>query len=364
MSVIQSLHPAAVTGVLLAGTLVVLAGCQGEEGGDRGQRTAPLVTAAPVLRHDLEHRITRTGTLYAEREARIYNQEEGGVLEVRVREGDAVAAGDVLVRLDDRVLRAELAKARAQRRQAEADARRLRGLAARQLVSRETLDRALTNLEVARAEERLLQTRLGYMTVRAPFAGRIAERRINPGDVAPKHTHLLTLVDPDSLLTTVSVSELLLPHIHVGDPVQVRIDALGGASHPGRVVRIHPTVDPATRRGRIEVRLDPVPAGVRAGQFCRVILTVRAPGRLVVPLAAVQQDARGSFVYLVDAEDRVRRRGIRTGLKLGDVVEILDGLAEGDQVVTAGFLDLVPGRKVRLQGAQPAAKPIERDGRA
>ncbi len=343
--------PLAPLGLVLAG--ILLAGCQDGDRPGKRPRAAPLVEVAVAARRDLTHRVTRSGSLYAERSARLYNQEEGAVLEVRVREGDAVAAGDVLVRLDDRLLRAELVKARARRRQAGADAARLERLAARQLVSREALERARTELAVARAEERLLQTRLGYMTVRAPFAGRIAERRIQAGDVAPKHSHLLTLVDPASLLTVVSVSELLLPRLRVGDPVEVRIDALGEAAHPGRILRIHPTVDPATRRGRIEVRLEAVPPGARAGQFCRVTLSVPLPDRLVVPLAALQQDPRGSYVYVVDGEDRVRRRAVTAGLKLEGLAEIRAGLAAGERVVTAGFLALAPGRKVRIRGTGP-----------
>lgn len=99
------------------------------------------------------------------------------------------------------------------------------------------------------------------MTIRAPLASRVAARRVEPGDVAPKHTHLLTVVDPSVLVTDVQVSELVLPHLKQGDRAGVRIDALGQKVYPGEVLRIYPTIDPATRRGQIEVALKPVPPG-------------------------------------------------------------------------------------------------------
>jgi len=346
------LWPVALACALLAG------GCSpdsrsGEKAAAAPKRPTHLVETAAAARQTVVHRVERTGTLRALQEAKIFNQEDGAVLEVRVHEGDAVAAGDVLVRLDDRLMRAEVAKVAAQRRQAAGDLKRLEGLKAQTLVSEESLQRARTALDVAKAEEELLQTRLAYMTITAPFAGEITARHVNAGDVAPRHTHLLTLIDPSSLITDVTVSELVVARLRRSDTVDVRIDALGRTSFVGRISRIYPTVDPVTRRGRIEVLLDPVPAGASAGQFCRVVLTTQETESLVVPLAALRRDQAGEYVFRVDDGARVTRVPVLSGLRLSEQVEILGGLDAGEKVVVAGFLGLQEGMAVKA-AAPPA----------
>lgn len=277
---------------------------------------------------------------------------------VGAREGDRVRAGEVLLRYDDRILRAQLDKAAATRMQAELDLARNRQLKAKGFVSEDAVSRVATVLEVARAEERLLQARLQSMTIAAPFDGVVAQRLVDPGNATARHTHLLTVIDPSRLVTDVTVSELVMPLLKVGDTAEVRIDALGSAPHQGRIVRIHPTVDPVSRTGRVEVTLDPVPEGARAGQFCRVALSTGVADQLIVPLSALQRDAAGEFVFALDAEGRVQRTAVTSGLRLADRVEVRDGLAAGARVVTRGFIGLKAGRQVKpvaIDGARVAS---------
>jgi membrane fusion protein (multidrug efflux system) len=288
----------------------------------------------------------RAGSLRALREVRIVNQEEGEVVAVNVREGDRVTRGQVLVRYDDRILTAELDKAVASLKQAELEHERNRKLIAQGFIGEDALTRSATALDIAEAQRRLLATRVDNLTLRAPFAGVISQRRVEPGTVTGEHTHLLTLLDPSTLITDVDVSELVLPFLKVGDAASVRIDALPGDAHDGRIVRIHPANDPASRTGRIEVALDPVPPGARPGQLCRVELAIGGGDHVLVPLSALRRDGDGEFVF-VFGDDVVRRVGVASGLRLGDRVEIRSGLAAGAQVVTKGFIGLAPGRPVK-----------------
>lgn len=320
-----------------------------------GKPKAHLVEVAEVINRDLIHRFERTGTLRALTEARIFSQEEGAVLEVPVREGDKVAVGDTLVKLDDRVLAAELAQAVARRKQLSRDVSRLQRLRSKNLATEDALAKVATELEVANAAERLLQTRHGYMTITAPFSGTVAERLVNPGDIAPKHRHLISLVDPSSLVTDVHVSELLLPGLRTGDQVTVRIDALGEETLSGRIRRIFPTVDPKTRRGQIEIVLDQVPEQARAGQFCRVSMSSRRTGARVVPLAAMRRDDRGEYVYVVQ-QGVAQRQTVHSGVRLASGVELVEGPEAGSKVVTAGFLGLQQGGKVRTAQGELANK--------
>jgi len=328
------------------GAVTLLSACS-EDGANKKGSKAHLVEVATVVQQPLEYTSDRAGTLRALREVKLFNQEEGRVVKVLAREGDQVKKGQPLAMLDARLLQAELDKANAKQRQAELNLQRLRRLVPQKLVSEDTLTRAETELDVARADARVLKTRVSYMTIRAPYAGEVADRRTEPGDVAPKHTHLMTLVDSTSLVTEVPVSELLLSRLQKNDRADVRIDALGKAIYPGKISSIYPTIDPATRLGKIEVSLSPVPRGARAGQFCRVTLHSRTSNPIVIPFSALRRDADGEFVFVVDKNNKVIRQSIVSGLRLTDRLEVIDGLQPGQQVVKKGFLGLAAGDKVK-----------------
>jgi membrane fusion protein (multidrug efflux system) len=355
--------PRAVVGGALAALLALLAGGCSEppppKAGAGGRPTRPhLVEVATAERRPVARVGVHTGTLRARRTLRVFVQEEGRITALPFFEGDRVQAGDLVLRLDDTRLRAELDKAAASRAQAEVDRKRLEGLSGRQLVSEDELARARTAAEVARAEEAVLKTRLGYAVERAPFDGVVSARLAEPGDVVARYTHVLTLTDPASLVTEVSVSELILPELGVGDPVEVRIDALGPEPFPGRVLRLHPALDPRSRRGVVEVALAPVPPGAQAGQFARVTLRTAGRERLLVPFTALQRDRDREVVYRLGAGGRVERVPVRSGERFGTEAEVLEGLAPGDRVVVRGLMGLREGQSVEVvPGAAGPAPP-------
>lgn len=305
-----------------------------------------LVEVARATKETIQYQTVRSGTLRAQRTVRIFNQEEGRLTKLLVYVGDRVTQGALLAVMDDALLRAQLNKAEATQRQALQEIRRLRALEKRSLATEEELSRAQTALEVARAEVALLNTRLSYTRISAPFSGVITERLVEPGDVLPRYSHLLTLSDPESLVTDVPVSELLLPHLRQGDAATVRIDAVGDQGFSGRIERVYPTVDPQTRTGTVEVSIRPVPEGALPGQLCRVTLTLPALDRLLVPFSAIRRDASGEYVYVLDDNGRAQRRDIRSGLIFEERAAVREGLNPGERVVIKGFLGLEEGKKV------------------
>ena len=289
----------------------------------------------------------RTGSLRSRRLVRIYNQEEGQIIDLPFFEGDQVKAGDLLLCMDDKLLKAELAKTEATTNQARQNLERISNLVKKRAASQDEFTRANTQLEVATAEQLLLETRLSHTRIAAPFSGVISTRYVEPGDVVSKYTHILTLIDPQSLITEIRLSELLLPHIKTGDPAKVRIDALGDQLFQGRILRIHPELDPVTRQGIIEVALEPVPEGARAGQFARVILETAQVQRMLVPFSAVRHDRNGAFVYLLNHDLKAIRTTVHSGVRIAGNIEILDGLKPGQQIIIRGFLGLNHGKKVK-----------------
>jgi len=180
---------------------------------------------------------------------------------------------------------------------------------------------------------------------------------MEPGDVLAKFSHLLTLTRVSSLHALVAVSELWLPRLTVGDSVELTIDALPGQTFAGSIGRIHPTVDPATRQGKVEVVLEPVPPGARPGQFCRVHFQSPPFEALMVPFASLQYDAEGEYVMRVDAGDLVHRVAVSTSDGFGERLRVVFGLAAGDRVVVRGLLGLEDGKRVQLNEATDIAGP-------
>ncbi len=309
---------------------------------------AVVVETVLARRADVARHIERNGTLRARRKVQMSLQQEGQLLELPYHEGDSVSQGALLARLDDTLLQAQLRKTQAQRRQAEGDLQRLKRLKSSRVVAEEELGRAITALDVVRAEEEELQIRLQQTRLLAPFAGVISERLAEPGDNPSRFSHLLTLVDLSSLTTELQLSEMVLPGLRIGDEVSLTIDALGPQQHRGTIERIHPMVDEASRQGTIEVLLNPPPASAQPGQLCRVQLQLRSSERLVVPYNALRRDSRGEFLYIVNDDHKISRRAILSGLHFAEQVEILDGLEPGERIVTRGFLGLSEGSTVKL----------------
>ena len=312
------------------------------------ERPAHAVEIAIVQKQSISIKRTLTGTLEAPRTVHVHSEQTGRIVELPYFEGDKFKQKAVLARLDDAVLRAELAKVVALRKQAEIDMKRLQKLASSNLSSQDLLAKATTALELAEAEELLQRTLLARTVIRAPFAGVISERLMEPGDIVAQNEHLLTLFDPDYMTAAVQVPEQLHSRVAIGDAVEVRIDSLGDRSFSARILRIHPRVDPQTRQGTIEIHLDPVPRNARPGQLCRVTLQTAETPRRLIALNALQFDGRGSFVYRLEQDSTVLRVGVTIGLQFGDRIEIIDGVADGDQIVSRGFLGLKSGKTVRV----------------
>ena len=332
---------------ILTSTLLLLTGCdQSPQAQQRQAQPRPhLVELYPVSVEDVKLDRTRTGTLRATTRFRVFAQEEGQIAELPWHPGDSVNKDDLLMALDDRLLRSQIGRARAELTRAERDLERVRSLSQRSLTSVEELQRRETELEIARAELATMNTRLSFTNVKAPFAGVVTERLSEPGNFASKNTHLLSIIDPQSLVVDLPLSEQVITHLSIGDLVDIHIDALANQEFQGYVSRIYPEIDPLTRRGQVEIKLDPVPQGALPGQLARVSLSANLQSRMMIPFSALRFE-QGEFVYVMNDQQQVERRDVLTGLRVGSRIEVLDGLKEGEQIVIRGFMGLTEGRQV------------------
>lgn len=354
----RSMNRVCQLGLLLAGA-VGPGACRGGEAapgeaarGPQAGRRIP-VAVQPVARRDLSRSVTVAGPVQPVRTIGVNSQTAGTVLEVRVQEGDRVAAGALLARLDAREAEAQLARAGATLEGAVAAFRRDSALHAGTIVTAAELERSRAAYQVAQSEVTLWETRRAFTRITAPSAGVVTAKLVEAGSAVTPNQRLFDLADVSLLVVRVQVSELDVVHLAAGARVVVRLDAFPAARIDGSVRRVFPSADPQSRLVPVEVALGPRPRGLdlKPGFLARIEFALeRRAGALATPAAAVGVGSTGPFVYVV-AGDTVAIRGVELGLTTEGWVEVRKGLAEGERVVVSGHSNLRPGAPVQVSGA-------------
>lgn len=312
------------------------------------------VEVAALGRGAIEEVLRFSTNLEAEQAVGVYSQAARQVVELAVEEGDRVAKGQVLVRLQDDEQQTQLAKVQGQLAKARREYERQKNLWAEKLIPEQTFNDATYELEQLQLALEEAERQLSYTVVRAPIAGTITHRMVNLGDQVTVNQHLFDLVDFDSLVARVYVPEKELPKLRTGLPARITAPALGGAAYRGVVQRLAPVVD--ARSGTVKVTVDiPEWQGLRPGLYVDVALvTDTLEDALLVPKRALVYDRDQTFVYrVVDAGDgegpTVERIPVEAALEdQGFVQPAGDVLAAGDRLVIAGQAGLKHGAKVRV----------------
>lgn len=339
-------------------------------------RPTLTVSAATVQLTSLPRRVDATGTIAAWQEVPV-GAETGGLeaVQVLVDEGSYVRQGQLLVKLNDTLLRAQLAQqqatvASAQATLAQNDAALARAQELRQrgFLSQASLDTALANQRTARANVAAAQAglaetraRLDQTNIRAPVAGLITARSVVKGQIVAAGTELFRLVRQGQIELNAQVPQADLALVRVGQVATVTGENAGTTTGVVRIVT--PQVDPQTRLGLARITL-PSGSGFRPGNFARASIDVGAQPAMVVPSAAIVFREGKAGVYVIDSASRVHFRPVKAGNRSGGMVEVT-GLTAGQRVAVqgAGFLaegNLVtvtaPGVTPRAAAPAPAKK--------
>jgi RND family efflux transporter MFP subunit len=343
--------------------VAALAGCGDGQaapaGGFGGAPPTPVETDT-VISGQIARVITLPGTVEAIRTIGVNAQVAGAVLEVPVEEGDRVETGEVIARLDDRELQAQLRAAEASYEVADAAFQRAEQLLERQVITQPEYEAARTAYEAARAQVEQLRTRVGFAVVRSPIGGVVTSKVVQSGDVVGNQGRLVDVAEVDTMVVRVNVSELDILDVQPGNPVQLRLDALPGEALQATVRRVFPTADPTTRLVPVEVALSPADGRrTRPGYLARVEFQLEPKDdALLIPAGAIVSRGGGEGVYLVSDSSSVVLRSVTPGLTSAGRVEILEGLQVGDRVVTAGANLLRDGARIRdVSAPQPAGGP-------
>jgi RND family efflux transporter MFP subunit len=351
--------------------LISAAACTRGAGNAPKTRPPPLVAVSRVAVRDVEETVHAPVDLRPLLQADVGAKTLGYLDAVLVDRGDAVKKGQLVALVRPSDLPDQLAAARSVASQAESAAAlaranldRAKALAPAGRVSKQDLQQAETALAAAlaaqngaRSQVGALAVKLGETRITSPLDGVVSARRLDPGALVGPGANgspILTVDRIDVLRLFVSVNENEVLRLKLGQLAHVELDAVPGHRFEGQVVRLSPSLDPATRTLDAEVQLQNRSGELRAGMYGRAaIVTGVHAGALTVPVGAVQISNGHSFVYALRGE-KVERREVQTGVDGEEWLEILSGLRPDDEVVVAGLEGLSDGSQVRpTRGVDP-----------
>jgi membrane fusion protein (multidrug efflux system) len=295
----------------------------------------------------------------------------GIVEKIAFDSGATVRKGDLLVQLDTRQERAQLAAAEAERRLAELNLRRAAPLREKGIVAQSELDKDQAEMQQAEARENEIRAAIERKTIRAPFSGRLGIRQVNLGQYLDAGSPVVPLQTLDPIYVVFSVPQQDVGKLHHGDLLEVEASGLPGHLLAGRITAIDSVADIATRNVQVQATFDNPEAVLRSGMFVNVHVQLgEGPAIVSLPASSIKYAPYGDSVFVVaDLEGKngetyrgVREQIVKLGASRGDQVAVLSGLSGGEEVVTSGVFKLRPGAAVAVDnsvqpGDNPAPKP-------
>jgi membrane fusion protein (multidrug efflux system) len=329
-------------------------GCQQPAGNEavaaESKQSAVPVTVAQVVTRPAVRVVNFVGTLYGFEEVTLSSQVEGQIESLRGDLGDRVERGQVLAQVDDDQLRARLREAEAMMSKTRADEERAQKLSAKNVISQQELESLRTEAAIAKARRDTLEVTIAHAQVRSPIAGAVSHRFVSIGEYVVPGSKLFTLVALNPLKLRGDVPERFAHEIRPEQTVNVTVDPFPDVTFEGRVARISPASDPQSRSVALEVLVDNFEEMLKPGFFAHARVITRQQDRaLMVPQEALISFAGVTKVFVV-RDSVAEERQVTTGTR-GDsgLVEVVEGLREGEHVALSGITKLANGTPVDVR---------------
>jgi RND family efflux transporter MFP subunit len=326
------------------------------------------VQVQDVVKKPLRSFIESIGTLNPFEEVTVSAEVEGVLRSVKIEEGTQVSKGMLLAAIDDSDYGLEVKRAEAALRQAEAtlentklefkrkDALFKEELATKQQYDDVTTRLSLTESEVERAKASLslAKLKLSKTKITSPLACVVKEKRVSAGDFVKNGTPLFIIIQTNPIKLRFTVPEKDIGRLKTNQEVALRVDGFPGSEFKGKVNIVFPNVEEKTRTLQVEALVPNNKGVLKPGLFAKVILyTAGEKDTIVVPITALLYEAEKVKVFIIEG-DRAKEREVKLGSKYGELMEIIDGVKEGEKIVSIGHQNLSEGAKVSVQQATPA----------
>jgi membrane fusion protein (multidrug efflux system) len=314
------------------------------------------IEAVKVQMVRLPQALAAVGSLRSDETTIVRPEIPGRVAEIHFKEGERVAKGAPLVRLDASVQKADLDKARANLVHSKSKLDRAEDLRKQGFISSQARDEAENAYKVAKAEAELMEARVSKTTIDAPFAGTIGLRLVSVGDYVKEGQDIVNLEATDPLKVDFRLPEMALSQVKTGQTLQVTLDAIPDRAYDGHVYAINPLIDAAGRAVVIRAQVSNRDGRLRPGMFARVrLFTSESRESAMVPEEAIFPVGDDKYVWKV-VDGKAVRQKVEIGQRRDSRVEIVSGLEGNDTVVTAGHLKMRDGIAVKVVDT-PGAPP-------
>ncbi|AEC22117.1 RND efflux membrane fusion protein [Pusillimonas sp. T7-7] len=314
---------------------------------------AIAVEVATVKQISLARGVSAVGTLRSENSVMLRPEITGRIVQINFQEGGKVSKGQLLVRLDDSVAKAQLQQAQANLSLASSQYRRAQELTKQGFISKQARDESASQLKVQQAAAALAKAQLEKTAILAPFDGLIGLRNVSVGDYVSPGIDLVPIESVDPLKVDFRIPEQFLGQVQVGAKLLLSFDALPGQQREGEVGAISPLVDVGGRSILLRALVPNSDDTLRPGMFARVRLQFADAQGLVVPETALVPAGEEQYVYRVE-NGHAKRVVIKVGERRDGRVEVLEGLQAHDQVLTTGLQKVRDGDPVQTS---PAPEP-------
>jgi membrane fusion protein (multidrug efflux system) len=319
------------------------------------QPPATLVEVVQPQRGLVRDELLTFGSLLADESVLLRSEIDGRIAALYFQEGERVAAGALLVSLDDAVSRAELAQARADLELAERSLQRTRQLFQRGASNPQALDQARAQQRAALASVQLAEARLDKTRLRAPHAGTLGLRQVSVGDYVEAGQDLVNLEVLDPLKVEFRIPQKAVSQVRRGQAVELGVDAWPDERFPGRIYALNPRLDEVGRSQTVRAQVANADGRLHPGQFVRLwVILAERPQAVLLPEEAVMPLGAQQYVNLV-VDGRVERRAVQLGRRRDGLVEVREGLDGTESVISAGWHKVAPGMAVRTREAGKGA---------
>jgi len=310
-------------------------------------RDARMAVRTEILQaENLGDRIVTVGTILPNEEVEIRSEISGKIEQLYFKEGGRAKKGDLLLKLNDAELQAQLQRARYRQLMAEEQATRQRQLFGQKLASEQNNNNAENELNIAKADIQLIQAQIAKTEIRAPFGGMIGLRYVSAGGYLSPTTRITTLQDNHPVKIDFTVPEKYAGAIKIGDRIGFTVQG-SAKKFPGDIYALEAKIDPTTRTLHLRA-LSPNPDGALIpGAFANVEVVMAEKATLMIPSFALIPELKGQRVFLYK-NGKAESQPVEIGARTDERLEVTAGVQTGDTLITSAILQLRPGMPVRL----------------
>lgn len=317
---------------------------------DQQRNAAIPVQVAEVRRGDIAMFLLHTTTIEAQRQVDVLAKVTGQVVRMPAEEGVRVKKGSLLAQLDEAELKIDLLQAGAKLQTDSSAYVRAKNMLTKQLIAEEAYEATRMQFESSKAAYEAAKLRVDYTSIRSPIDGVVTLRHIELGQRVSVNQALFSIADFNPLRAKIYVPEKDISRIFEGQAAKIVVDAIKGAEFSGIVKMISPIVDPTNGTVKVTIDIENVSNQLKPGMFTSVYITTESHNNtLLIPKRALVLESESDQVYIYD-NGIAKKVRLKTGFTAGDTVEVLEGLAAGDLVVTVGQEGLREGLPIHIPG--------------